>query len=73
MSDSWERLYREQCEKHEATHKRLREAEKRICNLRCELSVTTRELNNAISMLQGMAVNINKAYPKEQENHDNIK
>lgn len=67
MSDSFEKLYRKQCEEHEATHARLRSAEKVINALRNELSVTTRELDNAVSMLQGIAVNIDKAYSRREQ------
>jgi hypothetical protein len=65
MTDSWEKLYRKQCEEYEATNSRLRDAEKQCANLRGELFAVKRERDNSISMLQGIAANINKAYAKD--------
>jgi len=62
---SFEKLYRAQCSEHHATYQLLREVEKRCANLCGELFAVQRERDNAISMLQGIAANINKAFARD--------
>ena len=62
---SYEKLYRAQMEEHEKTIARLRVVEKENANLRGLIGSQQREYSDAVSMLHGIAVNIMKAFPRD--------
>lgn len=61
---SFEKLYRAQCEEHQKTHDKLRETESVVRALRSELMTVNNELGNCLTVLNGIADNIMKAYPR---------
>jgi hypothetical protein len=57
---------------HEKTHQRLRTVEKENATLRGLIGDQQREYADAVAMLQGIAVNIQKAFPRATRPTDEI-
>lgn len=66
-SNAHKKLYEAQKAEHEKTHAKLREEQKINRVLRGEIMVLERQINDAVDMLQGIANNINQAYPKRKK------
>ena len=67
---TWEKLYRAQFEEHDKTTARLRTVEKENAVLRGLIGSQQREYADAVSMLQGVATNIMKAFPNTTQQGD---
>lgn len=67
---SYEKLCRAQLEEHEKTTARLRTVEKENVNLRALIGSQQREYSDSVAMLQGVAFNIMKAFPKTKQPGD---
>lgn len=70
MTDALKTRLQAEITEHEKTHQRLRVVEKENANLRGMIGNQQREYADAVAMLQGIAANILKAFPKNTRPSD---